>query len=89
MPSNPKPKEIDHGVDTAAPSGNPPAVVRVQLFEFGPLPGGGPVTDQPPRSSSKDVVAPVEIAVSSTNAPRPWTAQSLAYAIETSTCLPA
>ena len=36
---------------------------------FGALPGAGPVTAQPPSPSSKDVVAPVETAVSSMNTP--------------------
>jgi hypothetical protein len=62
---------MESGVDTTAPSGKPPAVVRVQLFELGPLPGGGPVTVQPSRPVSKDVDAPVEMLTSSTNAPSP------------------
>ena len=74
---------------TTAPSGKPPAFVRAKLFEFGELPGGGPVTVQPPRSVSNDVDSPVGSVMSSTNVPSPWNAQSLAYAIETSTCLPA
>src|SRR5215218_4822802 len=73
----------------AAPSGKPAAVVRVQSFEFGALPAGGPETVQPPSPSSNEVVSPVETVVSSTNAPSPCTDQSLAYAIEISTCLPA
>jgi hypothetical protein len=73
----------------AAPSGNPAAVVRTKLFGFGALPGAGPVIVQPPRPSSKEVVAPVETAVSSRNTPSPCVAQSLTYAIETSTCFPA
>ena len=89
MPSMPKPMYRVSGVATTAPSGKPAAVVRVQLFAFGELPGGGPVAAQPSRPVSKDVVSPVESVTSSTNAPSPWTDQSLAYAIEISTCLPA
>src|SRR5919206_1706231 len=80
---------MESSVEIAAPSGNPAAVVRTKLFTFGALPAAGPVTAQPPSPSSKDVVAPVETAVSSMNTPSPCVAQSLTYAIETSTCLPA
>ena len=44
----------------------------------GELPGGGPVTVQPPAPSSNDVVSPVETAVSSMKTPSPWADQSLA-----------
>ena len=63
----------------AAPSGNPPAVVRTKSFVFAALPGGAPVTVQPSVPVSKDVVpAPVETTMSSTKTPKPWVAQSLA-----------
>ena len=44
IPSNPKPIRIESGVLMLAPTGNPAASVRIQLFAFGPLPAGGPVT---------------------------------------------
>src|SRR5204863_8797808 len=71
----------------------PPAARRSKLFGLGALPGAGPVTAQPSRtssSSSNEVVpAPVETATSSTKSPRPCVAQSLTYVIHTSTCLAA
>src|SRR5215213_6727498 len=75
----------------AAPSGNPAAVVNVQSLAFGAVPAGGPGTCQPPVSPLSNEVepSPVDTVTSSTNAPSPWVAQSLAYEIETSTCLPA
>lgn len=50
------------GVVIAAPSGKPSEDVRMKLFAFGPLPGGGPLMAQPPSPSSKDVDSPVETA---------------------------
>src|SRR6266545_246936 len=77
-------------VSTTAASGKLPAASRAKLFALGALPGGGPVTSQPPESVSKDVLpSPVDTAMSSTNTPSPWVAQSLAYPMDTSTCLPA
>jgi hypothetical protein len=75
----------------AAPSGNPVAVVNSQSFALGAVPGGGPETSQPPVSPPSNEVepSPVETVMSSTKAPSPCVAQSLAYEIETSTCLPA
>src|SRR4029079_7140142 len=58
-------------------------------FGFGALPAGGPVAAQPSRLVSNGVVSPVANVTSATNAPSPCTDQSLAYAIEISTCLPA
>jgi hypothetical protein len=44
----------------------------------------------PSIPASKEVVpSPVETSMSSTKTPRPWVAQSLAYAIDTSTFFPA
>ena len=91
MPSNPKPAASEPGVATTAASGNPAADVMMKLFGFGALPGGGPVTVQPPVSpASNDVVPwPVDTSMSSTNTPRPWVDQSLTYPMDTSTWPPA
>ena len=91
IPSNPKPLSSECGVATTAASGKPAAVVMMKLFGFGALPGGGPVISQPPVSpfSNEVVPWPVDTSMSSTKTPSPWMAQSLAYAIETSTWPPA
>src|SRR3990172_1606732 len=74
----------------AAPSGKPAAVVRIQSFGFGELPSGAPGAVQPSMPVSNEVEpSPVDTSMSSTNAPSPCVAQSLTYAIESSTCLPA
>jgi len=87
MPSTPKPMMIVRGVVIAAPTGKLEASVRIQLLALAALPGGGPVTAQPSRLVSNDVLpSPVDTTTSSTKTPRPWLAQSLAYAMETSTC---
>src|SRR5215208_7420083 len=89
MPSSPNPVYRVSGVAMTAPSGKPSEVARVHVFAFGALPAGAAVAAQPSKPVSNDVVSPVENATSSTNAPSPCTDQSLAYAIEISTCLPA
>ena len=73
----------------AAPTGNPPASVISKLFELGPLPSGGPVTVQPPVSVPSNEVDPPGHANSSRNTPRFCVPQSLMYATEISTVLPA
>src|SRR6478609_5797795 len=76
-------------VSTTAASGKLPAASRTKLFAFGALSPGW-VTVHPSRPDSKDVLpSPVDTAMSSTNMPRPWVAQSLTYAIDTSTVFPA
>src|SRR5215470_5643754 len=76
-------------VSTTAASGKLPAVIRTKLFAFGALSLGW-VTAHPSRPDSNDVLpSPVDTTMSSTNMPSPWVAQSLAYAIDTSTVLPA
>src|SRR5215204_3389673 len=72
------------------PSGKPAEVVIVQSFAFGAVPGGGPLAAHPPVSlPSNDVEpSPVDTTTSSTKAPRPCVAQSLAYEMNTSTSWP-
>ena len=66
--------------------------MRFQPFSCLTVPaGGGPIV-HPPSSVSNEVAVvspPAVTSVSSTQAPRPWTAGSLATVIDTSTCLPA
>ncbi len=71
------------------PTGKPEASVPTKLLELGALPGGGPVTSQPPRSPSNDVDVPSGRVMSSTKTPRFWVPQSLTYAMEISTVPPA
>src|SRR5215218_8937305 len=80
---------IDLGVVIEAPTGKPPASVISQLFALAPLPSGGPVTCQPPVSVPSNDVVPPGHAMSSRNTPRFCVPQSLMYAIEISTVLPA
>src|SRR6266540_1292177 len=83
-PSIPKPTQTESVVVTPAPSSNA-FTVRTQSLAFSGEPGGGPATVQPPRSDSNEV----SVEVSSMNEPMPCVPQSLAYEIDTSTCLPA
>src|SRR6266508_5508364 len=90
-PSIPKPTQTESVVVTPAPSSNAFAV-RTQAVAFSGGPGGGPATVQPPRSDSNEVSVDVPSTiteVSSMNEPMPCVPQSLAYEIDTSTCLPA
>src|SRR5215468_9162350 len=74
---------------TTAASGKLPADRRSKLLAFVALSLGW-VAVQPSRPVSKDVLpSPVETAMSSTNMPSPWVAQSLTYVIDTSAVLPA
>src|SRR6476469_10558643 len=76
-------------VSTTAASGKLPAASRTKLFAFGALSLGCVAVD-PSRPDSKDVLpSPVDTAMSSTNMPRPWVAQSLTYEIATSAVVPA
>src|ERR671923_2645453 len=89
MPSKPNPNQSVSGVETTAASSKPTEPVCSQSFALASVPVGGPGTVQPSigsPSSSKDVVpSPVETSTWSTKAPRPCTAQSLVYEMETST----
>src|SRR3954451_8090742 len=89
IPSNPNPNSSDFGVVIAAPTGKPPASVTSQLLPFAPLPSGGPAICQPPVSPPSNEVEPPGHAKSSRNTPRFWVPQSLMYATEISTVLPA
>ena len=80
---------MDLGVVIDAPTGKPPASVNAQLFALAPLPGGGPVICQPPVSVPSNEVEPPGHAKSSRNTPRFCVPQSLMYATEISTVLPA
>ena len=68
---------MDFGVEIEAPTGNPPASVTSKMFVFEPLPGGGPVTSQPPVSVPSNEVDPPGQAKSSRNTPRFCVPQSL------------
>src|SRR3954451_3906484 len=89
IPSNPNPNSSDFGVVIAAPTGKPPASVTSQLLAFAPLPSGGPPICQPPVSPPSNEVKPPGQTRSSRNTPRFCVPQSLTYAIEISTVLPA
>jgi hypothetical protein len=78
MPSKPKPSSSESGVVIEGPAGKLPASERVQSLALGALPGGGPVTCQPARPSSNEVVVPSGRVTSSRKTPRFWVAQSLA-----------
>ena len=67
----------ESGVVIEAPTGNPPAVVRIQLFAFGAAALGGPGDLPAAHSVSNDVLVPSGRVTSSTNTPRFWVAQSL------------
>src|SRR5262245_31573201 len=88
-PSMPKPRITVSGVVIELPTGKPLLSVRSHVFAFAALPGGAGAMTQPPRPLSNDSVVPFGYVMSSTKAPTPWDAQSLAYAIETSTLWPA
>ena len=80
-------------IDVIAPSTNPTSSERFQSRTFTPLPisVGSPMV-QLPMSPSKSVLTPASVVgavMSSTHTPSPWTAQSLAYEIETVTSCPA